>query len=107
MAIDFSYGVDSEEKRFLAGILIVHLAEMMKRLKTDKIAHELKKPNGYFSESEFHSRRNDILRYEELRRRGMKMIGADEFDEKLDLNEYETICNLLTRFDIVRDIMGS
>lgn len=107
MAIDFKLGTDSEEKRFLAGILLVYLSELLKRFKMEKVSHEMKKPSGFFGDSDFHSAREDMARYEALRKRGVRMIGGDEWSDRLDLHDYEVVCDLLTRFDAVRDVMES
>lgn len=106
MAIDFKQGSDYEEKRFLAGILIVHISELMKRHESDRMSHELKKAALSYSDSEFRASRENMDRYELLRRKGMKMIGAPEF-RKLETEDYEIICDLLTRFDVIREVMES
>lgn len=105
MPIDFRQGIDSEEKRFLAGILIISISKLMKRTLADNMADKVKK--SVYLDSEIYRDKEKMGRYEALRQRGMGMIGAPNEWEELELEEYEVVCDLLTRFDFVREVMES
>ncbi len=110
MAIGVKLGTDHEEKRFLAGVLMYHLSQLLERNLRDHVVEKIKKAGeqGYgYDEWQVREDKDRMSRLKQLRVKSVSMLGGEYMQDSLSADELETVCQTLGAFDFVREVMES
>lgn len=110
MTIRIKLGADYEEKRFLAGVLMYHLSQLLERNLRDHAMNKMKlagdRDFGY-DEQEIKEDKEKMARLRKLRLKAVAMLGGPSGQDYLSAEDLEEVCGALGSFDFVRDVMGA
>jgi len=110
MPISVKLGTDYEEKRFLAGVLMYHLSQLLERNIRDAMVERIKKSGeeGFgYEDWKVKEDKEKMSRLKRLRLKAVSMLGGDYMQDILSAEELETVCDALGTFDFVREVMDS